>query len=237
MTEVNVSYHYPNGGTRATYRLAASIKAIVDSRSGSAVASEVTSVDETPEGDVTARRGQGAAASIGRTLRVVPLVTGRLLALVKRGIGVQGVRIGTRECSSLGHVERVAVRRNTEDNLVGRHSCGRPSSDRTGRATVLSWRACISKRCVRANGVAPASPDVVVHDLDPVKRLGETRDVSEWGAIGTLPGEYRSSGGEDELLPDRILTELLKEGKEVGGVVRREDVATDTLRVRIFPTV
>lgn len=81
----------------------------------------------------------------------------------------------------------------------------------------------------------PVTPDVVVHDGYVIEDLGEPGNVGQGCAVWTMPGKGRGSCGEDHVLADWVFAELLQEGKEIGGIVRGHDVATNALVSRIFP--
>lgn len=112
----------------------------------------------------------------------------------------------------------VTIRRDTESDLVGWHAsssprgnCGISVGERLSRVT-----ATIRERGVGTRG-AGRTPDIVVHDQDPVKDLGELAHIAHWVTITT--GKWPDlSGSGDDGLAWQSGPQFLKENEEVGRV-------------------
>ena len=81
----------------------------------------------------------------------------------------------------------------------------------------------------------PGAPEFVVHDGDEVESLRETADVSERGALGTVPWSDRGGSREDEVLANCVLAESLEEREEVVGILSALDIAANTLSTGVLP--
>lgn len=77
--------------------------------------------------------------------------------------------------------------------------------------------------------------DIIVHDGDVVEDLGERRDVRCAIAVDIFPRGNWGRCGEEELLANVGLAELLEERQEVGGVVRCHHITANALAAGIFP--
>ena len=88
----------------------------------------------------------------------------------------------------------------------------------------------------RGRKYSPVSPDVVVHDSDVVKHLCKSGNVGHRVTVWAEPRGNACSSSQDQVLADRVLTEFLQEGEEVGRVVCRYNVAPNTLVCGGFPT-
>lgn len=113
---------------------------------------------------------------------------------------------------------KVTIRRDTESDLVCWHAsssprgnCGISVGERLSRVT-----ATIRERGVGTRG-AGRTPDIVVHDQDPVKDLGEPAHIAHGVTITT--GKWPDlSGSGDDGLAWQSGPQLLKENEEIGRV-------------------
>lgn len=119
----------------------------------------------------------------------------------------------------------VAVGRDTECDLVGGHTCGSPRCDGGVGVGSRLFRglAAIAEGSVRTWSLG-RSPNVVVHEQDPVKDLGKARHVGQWLTVVAVEGPDLGSGGDERALGNGG-TEFTAEDEEVVGVITGDGVA------------
>lgn len=127
----------------------------------------------------------------------------------------------------------MTISRDAEHDLVCREPSRSPRRDSRFRRATWIRGARVVKRSVRASDGAEASKHIVVHDLNPVELLRETRSVRCWAASGVDKGQYADGGREGEI--GSLLTQLGDELQEVGGIVGTDDITTRALFTGIFP--
>lgn len=116
-------------------------------------------------------------------------------------------------------------------------------------------RARIVQRCIRAGAICrPGAPYIVGHDscralrqrissntaqrrTNEIQFLRKGGKVGTWLAVGT--GKWRQSdcGRKNHIRSTRVLTDLLQQREEVGGVGWRYMITTDALLVGMFPAM
>jgi hypothetical protein len=131
----------------------------------------------------------------------------------------------------------VTVGSHTENELVFGETGSGPLVDEGdgGTLLVITGSAGVVQRSVGSERGRPVSPDIVVHDFDIIENIGESGDIGRGVTGGILEGTDYCSG-ERKVFRSGFFAKLLESGEEVGGVLRVDDVAANTLSTGIFPT-
>ena len=86
-------------------------------------------------------------------------------------------------------------------------------------------------------GVRVTHVDIVAHDFNVVKNLGELRHIGQRLTVGTSPRIDPNGGSDVEILSRRLGAQFLEESKEVLRIGARELVAANARRIWSFPAV
>ena len=69
-----------------------------------------------------------------------------------------------------------------------------------------------------------------------IQDITESRNIGHRVTIRSSERSHTNGCRQSQISSNRILSELLEEGEEVGRIVSRDGVASQALLVRIFPT-